>query len=123
MKTETKEIYKCDHCKKLYQVKAACIKHEAGCKKNPDYFRPCHSCAVLRMVKETIWVDCGYSFGEEEKQVSVLFCEKMDCFIHPPSVAAKGNAFEMDDKENIEMPKECEFYAQNPIYTENWDNL
>jgi hypothetical protein len=38
------------------------------------------------------------------------FCEKRDCFIHPPSVAAKGNAFDMGNKSNEEMPKQCEFY-------------
>ena len=49
---------------------------------------------------------------EGERIVEVLFCHKRDCFIHPPSVAAKGNAFEMGDKANEEMPKQCEFYVE-----------
>lgn len=31
MKIEIKEVYKCDHCRKLYQRKKACIKHESLC--------------------------------------------------------------------------------------------
>lgn len=47
-----------------------------------------------------------------ENDLINLFCEKKDCFIYPPSVKAKGNAFEMA-KLNIEMPKECEFYIKD----------
>lgn len=112
MKIETREIYKCDHCNKLYQRKWLCEKHESYCKKRPDYLRPCHTCKILRKQKETILA--GYSGdmyrNEAERTVNVLFCEKRDCFIHPPSVAAKGNKFEMGDKTNEEMPRECEFY-------------
>jgi len=113
MITETKKIYKCDHCKKLYQRAWLCEKHELSCKKRPDYLRPCHSCKVLKMVKETIMAGYGDMNGDEaERIVEVLFCHKRDCFIHPPSVAAKGNAFEMGDKANEEMPKQCEFYVE-----------
>lgn len=113
MKTETKEIYKCDYCNKLYQRKHLCAKHEESCKKRPDYLRPCHSCRVLQKKNETIWSGVGDEYGNEfERTVSVLFCRKRDCFIYPPSVAAKGNAFDMGDKENIEMPKECELYEK-----------
>jgi hypothetical protein len=110
MKTEIKEVYKCDYCNKLYQMKHHCLNHELSCKKRPDYLRPCHNCQVLKKVKETIWAGYGDEYGNEcERDVDVLFCEKRDCFIYPPSVAAKGNAFEMA-KLNIEMPKECEFF-------------
>ena len=114
MKTETKEIYKCDHCNKWYQRKHLCEKHESCCKKDPKYLRPCHSCPILKKVKHTIWAGYGDQFGnEQEREVEVLFCEKRDCFIYPPSVAAKGNAFDMGDKCNEEMPKQCEFYDAN----------
>jgi hypothetical protein len=117
MKTEIKEIYKCDHCNKLYQIKKACIKHEKHCKSNPEYLRPCHSCTVLKKVNETVWAGYGDPYGNEvERKVRILFCGKKDCFIHPPSVAAKGNAFETD-KLNIEMPKECDLYEKPVEYT------
>jgi hypothetical protein len=114
MKIETKEVYKCEYCNKLYQRKRLCEKHELRCKKRPDYLRPCHSCNVLQKVKQIIWAGYGDMFGNEaERVVNVLFCQKKDCFIYPPSVAAKGNAFDMGNKSNIEMPKECEFYIKN----------
>ena len=109
---EIKEIYKCGYCNKLYQRKKACELHEESCKKRPDYIRPCHSCGVIEKVRETIWSGYGGQFGNEtERIVDVLFCKKRDCFIYPPSVAAKGNWFEME-KLNIEMPKECSLYEQ-----------
>lgn len=111
MKTETKEIYKCDYCNKLYQVKRFAINHEVSCKKRPDYLRPCHSCQILEKKRETIWTGYGDWSGDEcERVVDVLFCKKLDCFIYPPSVAAKGNAFDMGDKSNVEMPIECEHF-------------
>lgn len=120
MKTETKEIYKCEYCNKLYQVKSACVWHETSCKKRPDYLRPCHSCQILKKVNEKIFAGYGDQYGNEaEITVSVLFCKKLDCFIYPPSVAAKGNAFEMGMKLNIEMPKECEHHTVDN-YIENY---
>ena len=113
MKTEVKKIFKCEFCNKLYQVEKACAKHELSCKKRPDYIRPCHSCGVLKKQVETIWAGYGDMYGNEvERSVSVLYCSKRDCFIYPPSVAAKGNAFDMGDKENIEMPVECSLYEK-----------
>ena len=113
MKIETKEIYKCDYCKKIYQRKWLCEQHEEGCKKRPDYLRPCHSCKILKKQRAHIWAGYGDWHGVEvERMVEVLFCEKRDCFIYPPSVAAKGNAFDMGDKLNEEMPKQCDLYVK-----------
>lgn len=118
MKIETREVYKCEYCKKLYQIKKACEKHETVCTKNPTYLRPCHSCSILTKVNTAIWSGVGDFYGTETKRtVSVLFCKKLDCFIYPPTVAAKGNAFDMGNKENIEMPETCEFHThESQIY-------
>ena len=114
MKIGTREVYKCDYCNKLYQRKHFCEKHELSCKKRPDYLRPCHNCKILKKQRETIWAGYGDEYGQEvERVVHVLFCEKRDCFIYPPSVAAKGNAFAMGDKANIEMPKQCDYYVDH----------
>jgi len=47
MKIITKEIYKCDHCNKCYQIKSACERHETLCNKNPNNHRPCFECNKL----------------------------------------------------------------------------
>lgn len=114
MKSEVRKVFKCDHCNKMYQVERACVRHELMCKKNPEYMRPCHNCNNIEKVTETIILAGVEDMwgNESERTVSVLFCKKRDCFIYPPSVAVKGNAFDMGDKPNEEMPKECEFFEQ-----------
>lgn len=111
MKIETKEIYKCEYCKKLYQIKKACEQHEKGCKKRPDYLRPCHDCKILKKI------DAGaYSpYYDATANVKVLFCEAINSCVFPPSVSAKGNAFELPDYTNIEMPKECEHQVSTKL--------
>lgn len=107
---ETRKVFKCEHCRKMYQIKHHCEKHELVCKKNPENIRACHSCSILRKQKTTVWAGYGDVNGDEaERVVEVLFCHKKDCFIYPPSVAIKANMFDMGDKANEEMPKECEF--------------
>jgi len=54
MKSEFKEIYKCDHCNKLYQRKHACIKHEIACHKNPENHRVCFGCMHLCKKKKKL---------------------------------------------------------------------
>lgn len=45
MKTITKQVYYCDHCKKRSLAKWAMVKHEAHCTKNPQ--RLCNVCTKL----------------------------------------------------------------------------
>jgi len=113
MKTVTQEIYSCDHCKKWYRQKHFCVKHEKSCKKNPENHRACHDC--VHLTKESTYICEGYNFteGEIERQVDILFCKKKECFIHPPSVEHKGNAFDTGDYENLPIPKQCEFQTSH----------
>jgi hypothetical protein len=108
MITETKEVYKCGHCRKLYQIKNACERHEKMCTRNPDNHRACHDCTVLKKVKETIYDGYDVNGDEGEIEVGVLYCSKLDTFIHPPKVEIKGTAFEIGHKSNLPMPKECD---------------
>lgn len=108
MKIISKTLYKCEHCGKWYIKKDACEKHEQRCTKNPENHRACHSCHILEKVQTKISI--GFNDYYEDEIVSVLFCKEKDCFIYPPSVAYKGNAFDFGDKENVEMPKTCEIF-------------
>jgi len=108
MKAETKEIYKCDHCNKLYQLKSPCLLHEVRCVKNPDNNRPCFNCIHLTKKIETIYYDNTYT--ETTREVDLLYCSKVDTFLYPPKVQHKGNMYETETKENNPMPKTCEFY-------------
>lgn len=106
MKTEIREVYKCDHCNKMYQRKHAAIAHEPKCEKNPDNIRACRDCVFLEMIKADLYED-AYN-GEIHRKVDALFCTKKDHYIYPPKAEHKGKAYEFGDKENNPMPKECE---------------
>ena len=113
---ETKEIYKCEYCRKLYQMKHFCISHESTCMKNPVNFRACIGCNNLK--KKIVDVNFSdYNGNDSFEKRELLYCEKIDQFLYPPKVEFKGNAFEgasIDDgtgeeKENNPMRVDCEF--------------
>jgi ATP-binding cassette subfamily D (ALD) protein 3 len=66
MKVEIKEIYKCDFCNKLYQVKRFAEYHEKGCSKNPENERPCFNCHNMEK-RETEITGNYYNGSEWEK--------------------------------------------------------
>lgn len=103
MKTEIREIYKCDYCNKLYQIKRYCIKHEQRCKMNPENDRPCFGCKYL--VNKEVDIDYGY---HDTIKANLLYCEKIKRHLYPPQVEHKGNQIEID--ENDPMPKKCGFF-------------
>ena len=79
------------------------------CTRSPDNKRACHYCNVLEKKTAKIFAGHGDENGREvEIKVDVLFCHKRNCYIYPPSVGVKGNAYDMGDIENIEMPHKCE---------------
>ena len=57
MITEVKEIYKCEYCRKIYQVKRFAEAHEVVCKKNPDNNRACFGCEFLEKKEKTLYED------------------------------------------------------------------
>lgn len=108
MKTETKEIYKCEHCNKLYQLKHWCLYHEKMCGKNPDNDRACFGCNHLTKKRETVYYDTWN--GESTIKVDLLYCDKLDTFLYPPKVEHKGNMYETSPQENRPMPRTCKEY-------------
>lgn len=110
MKTETKEIYKCEFCNKLYQIKRFAEQHEAGCWKNPDNKRACLNC--INLTKKQAEITCGYHYdgSEIDRKLDLLYCNAKKVFLHTPKSEAKKNAFDLGDYENLPMPKECELF-------------
>ena len=105
MKIEIKEIYKCEYCNKLYQLKHFCEKHEKICKKNPENDRPCFSCVHLSKKDVVVYEYCGDI--EHKVNLSCLHCDKKEVFLHTPQNEIKGNALELGG-DNLPMPKECD---------------
>lgn len=114
MKTETREIYKCDHCNKLYQRKDAAIYHESICSRNPTNFRSCFGCANLGKAEATIYSgrDDYHSGGPINVTKDFLFCGAKQQFLYTPKNEIKGNHQHTDedgnDFENFPMPVECD---------------
>lgn len=108
MKIEIKEIYKCDHCNKLYQIKSWAEQHEEGCNKNPDNFRACFGCKHLCKKNVDYWFDTYH--GEDSKDVLVFYCEKIDSCLYPPKVELAKKWFDFGDINNQPMKKKCEFF-------------
>lgn len=107
MKTETKEIYKCDFCRRLYQIKGAAIKHEIRCGKNPANHTACFGCANLTKKTIDIYSD-RWDGGEIVRDVSVFFCKVKQICMHHPISRHKKTVFDLGDFENEQMPIECE---------------
>lgn len=106
---ETKEIYKCEHCNKLYQRKWLCEKHELICTKNPENKRACFGCNNLKKVDQAIFFDTWN--GEGSSRVKICFCKKLNQFVYPPKVEIKNNMIDLGDVSNEPMPKECSSFV------------
>lgn len=99
---ETRKIYRCQYCKKVYLLKHFAEKHELICDKNPKNNRICYGCEYL--TKKTI----RYENLENHRPVNLLYCNKLDVFLHPPKVEIKGNLIETGNDEP--MKKKCEHH-------------
>ena len=100
---ETREIYRCEYCKKIYLLKRYVEQHEAECTKNPAIL--CLRCKSLDTKKAAEYFD-GYH-GETSRLVTVFWCKKREHYLHPPKVERKGNAIEFGDIGNYPMRTEC----------------
>lgn len=105
---QTKKIYKCEHCKKLYQRRHACEKHEKHCWQNPENDRACLNCVHLR--KERVTIEEGHPDHPYEVNFDAFYCGIIASFVYTPKTEVKGNAFdeELLGEANIPMLKECE---------------
>lgn len=105
MKESIKTVYKCDHCGKNLLVKKAMEEHEVMCWGNPENKRACIGCDYLGKADKTLYFDTP--IGEQEKVVSILYCSKLEIFLHTPKNEYKGNALDLGDDTNHPMPREC----------------
>lgn len=117
MKTETREIYKCEFCNKLYQRRKPALVHEQGCGKNPVNWRKCmQGCMHIGKKTTDYHEDTGY--GSVVSTVNLLHCKAKDVFLYPPKVEAAKKWFDLGDEPNEPMPMECELYSNFNNYTQ-----
>jgi hypothetical protein len=107
MITETKEVYKCEHCRKLYQIKKACIAHEPKCRKNPINKQRCYDGCKHLVKKEVTYFWDAYD-GSHESKKEILFCNAKNEGVYPYWL---NNPLYQEDIEgeipNEVMPNEC----------------
>ncbi len=109
------KAYKCEFCRKLYQMKKWAIRHEERCKKNPQNDRPCFTCEHIDKIDKEFYFDTYH--GEGCRLVSVLKCGKKDICVYPPSVEFSDKGpYEFGDILNEPMPKKCKDHLS--IYAE-----
>lgn len=121
MITETKEIYKCEYCKKLYQKKHFAKTHEKMCSKNPDNDRACFDCVHMTKKDVEIYRQYNDEGGEFKEKLKLCYCPKIESFLHPPKVEHKNNKFELVDKSNQPMPRKCKY--QQTYLIHDWPHL
>lgn len=108
MKSKTKTVYYCDHCKKKGLVKSKMESHEELCHKNPANDRPCFSC--VHLTKEAVLARQTRPDGSVSEFDAVLFyCRDTKCFLHTPQAIAKKKTFELEEA-NYPMPNTCDSY-------------
>lgn len=123
MKETIKSMYQCDHCKKWYHRKHACIYHEKLCFKNPINERPCFDCPNLVSVEYTLYDDHP-NLGEVKRDVIIFQCSETKNYLHTPQNAIKGNAYELGDHENLPMPVKCDIYDKGLEFNKQfWDKF
>ena len=113
---ETRKIYKCEYCRKLYQRKHHCEYHEKRCYKNPDNDRACFGC--LNLTKEETDVYTGMDDWQGEPiytKRECFYCMAKSEFIYPPKQEHNGNEYEIDNYENNPMPRECNLKKEESI--------
>lgn len=107
---EIREIYKCGHCRKVYQKKGFCESHEKSCLKNPNNYRPCFGCNHLSKRKYLHYYD--NPMGESKTTLKLLYCNKFNNFTYPPKVEYKKNVIDTDP-ENKPMPLICNSFSND----------
>lgn len=116
MIVETKEVYKCEYCRKLYQVKSAAARHELMCAKNPVNDRVCFGCGYLS--KKEISIDSDDDYGGPDL-LNLLWCSKINSFLYPPQVEIKNTYYDLGDESNEPMRTECEHYEDDVLVAIN----
>lgn len=108
------EYYKCDFCNKSLMRKSAMIDHEDKCYKNPKNIKPCFDCKYLEETKKIVPFIIGNpEFVDNEKEVKVFRCTKLDKLMFPFSIERKRLHEKYDTfNDQSPMPNECKDYLE-----------
>lgn len=105
---ENTTLYKCEYCRKKYERKNSCEKHEKWCNKKPENKRACHGCDFLQPVE----IKEPHDYGVHKFQA--FKCTKLDIMVYPLSVERRGlnKIYETFDNQ-YPMPRKCVDFSEN----------
>lgn len=106
---KTKEIYICEYCRKLYQIKKACKKHEPMCKKNPDNKQKCYDFCIYLCKKEIEYIWESWD-GEHQEKKEILFCNAKEEGVFPYWINGLEQEDIIENIPNNPMPKKCKLF-------------
>jgi len=123
MKTISTIIYECEFCRKYYKRKHFAIRHESGCKVNPDNFQRCICCAFLEKKETIVHYDkmclgenLGVYYTDGYRNQELLFCNKKNIFVYPYWTSNPILQEDIEDEiENEPMPKECDLFERDEL--------
>ena len=118
---KVKELYICEYCRKAYQVKRFCIKHEKYCYKNPRNHHKCFGCKFLKVgTTDVFYSDSadysrpGKTFNCTNKECSLykkhLFTFKLEKMIENKNMGALDFSDAEGEEDISIMPNGCKFY-------------
>jgi len=110
-------IYKCEHCRKIYQRERFAKLHPAKCRKNPCNISACSSgCKYLTSTKEDVLVSNMH--GERYEELRLLRCSKQHIYIKP--IWSTGEIANLCEPVET-MPKkgECEYFEEETYFSES----
>lgn len=113
MKTETREIYTCDFCKKYYKLKRFAQLHEKRCFSNPVNDRHCFFCINMEFKKLNVYIPTFNDSDNSDKR-NCFYCKLLKTGLIPPIARHRNNQYELDI-ENIDMPIKCDHVNKDYI--------
>lgn len=96
---ELKTAYRCDHCRKIYERKSACEKHESLCKKNPVNIPLCFNCIYSRVQMTNAYV----RDTDRDTELKLFYCEAKQKIMYPSTLIRKKKPKVWHNGEQVEM--------------------
>lgn len=131
VKKEVREIFRCEHCGKVYLIERYCVPHEDVCKKNPLNTHPCFDCKHCEGSDEQVGCDYHPYMGEyDTKEIVPWFCSKLKQHMLTRRMAIRVKRkhrfsdflAEYDEKRELcverkVMPRVCSEYEKSEFVT------
>jgi hypothetical protein len=112
---ENVTLFICEHCRKKYQIKSACEKHEPHCSHKKENQSACSGCVYLKEFKVDVFTGNDHNGEEQSISINGFSCSKLDKVLYPYKCIRKG----LVDK----YPHQFEGQELMPSVCEHWNYM